>query len=342
MRILIVKLTSMGDLIQALPAISEFHRHFPDARIDWAIDTNFAEIAAWHPAIGGIYPTNHRKWSKRPFSISIWREIFGLIKKIRRKPYDYAIDLQTNFKSAFITRLARARRVGPAKGCTVEPLIHHFYQQHFQVNRNQLAIYRWQILLSSLFGYTCNTQQLDFGLSDQTWRKSPRQPDEPYLVFITNASWPNKRLPLSTWVALAGFAAQAGLRVLLPWGTGKERALASELAERTTNATLLPRLGLTELASLLFHARGALCNDTGLAHLSAALGRPTVTAYGPTDPGLIAATGPRAEQLRVDDYPCLACYRRGCAQNPRNRAQAKCLEGLGADLLWKSLVARIG
>ena len=331
----------MGDLIQALPAISDLACQFPEAKIDWVVDKNFSEIPSWHPAVANTLITNHREWSKRPFAPATWREIRALIGRLRAISYDQVLDLQTNYKSALITRIARGRRCGPARGCTAEPLVHLFYQQTTQVARQQPAINRLRELSSRLLNYSYKDAGMDFPLAHKAWPASSHMPDAPYLVFVTNASWPNKRLPLATWVALADYAAAAGYRVLLPWGNRVEQQLASRLAAKVDNAQVLPGLNLSEIASLLFHSDGAICNDTGLAHLAAALGRPTVTAYGPTDPGLIAATGPHASQVQATNWQCLACYKRSCAKNPADREWAVCLERIAAPQLWSTLQEQI-
>ena len=130
--------------------------------------------------------------------------------------------------------------------------------------------------------------------------------------------------------------------MLLPWGSDSERSQAQLLAEGHDNAQVLPKLSLTELAVLLRASAGAICVDTGLAHVSAALDVPTVTLYGATDPRLIGATGGQSIHLEVEGYGCAPCYKRICQVADYRGVEAQCMKTLSVTQVWNSLLSVMG
>lgn len=327
MRVLIVKLSSMGDLVQALPAITDASRALPAVQFDWVVDESFAEIPKWHPSVGNTLPTAHRRWRKEP--LRYWRngEIRAFVRQLRSSRYDRIIDAQTNIKSAIVTALAKGEKYGPDSHSVREWGAHLAYHHPIALAPKQLAITRLRTLFASALDYTLPDSPPDFGLAATAWPQiSIELPTEPYLVCVTNASWSNKRWPDQHWQTLFDMAAERGLQVLLPWGSIEEQQHAQRLAEGRAHCHVLPRLPLGELAVLFQGSRGAVCNDTGLAHIAAALGTPVVTVYGPTDPALIGATGPSSGHLIASDYDCIPCYKRECQVAGYRGPDAQCLK----------------
>ncbi len=337
MKALIVKLSSMGDLVQALPAVTDAAAAIPGLRFDWVADEAFAEVAAWHPAVERVITSAHRRW-KREFWRSVrsgelrrfWQELRGL-------RYDRVIDAQTNHKSALVTLMSRGLKCGPDRRSVREPGAHLAYRKRFPVARDQLAVDRLRQIFSRALDYPLPDTPPDFGLARVAWPDTGLAPAEPYLVFVTNASWPTKCWPDDHWRQLLTLADSAGYRVLLPWGSADERERAERLAVGRKNARVLPRLDLTSLAGLLAGSAGAVCNDTGLAHIAAALDVPTVTFYGPTDPALIGATGTRSKHLAAQGFACAPCYRRQCQWRGYSGPVAQCLGSITAGDTWRAL-----
>lgn len=339
MNVLIVKLSSMGDLIQALPALTDAVRARPDLVFDWVVDEAFAEIPGWHPAVRRVIRTAHRRWRRQPLAACRSGELRALVQQLRAERYDRVLDAQTNLKSAVVTRLARGLRCGPDAASVREWGAHWAYRERVAVNRHQLAIDRWRQMFAHFLEYRLPADSPDFGLQRVTWPVSALQPAVPYVMVVTNASWSNKCWPEEHWRQLVGLAACAGYRALLPWGTVAERERAERIAGASPHCQVLPRLSLTELAGLFSRSAGSICNDTGLAHLSACLGVPTVTVYGPTDPALIGATGPAASQLLATGYPCVPCHRRRCEVAGYRGPDGQCLRRLPAEAAWQALAA---
>ena len=338
MNVLIVKLTSMGDLVQALPALSDAKKAYPDISFDWAVDESFAEIPLWHPAVRGTLATAHRRW--RATLAQVWKngELGKFVKDLRSTHYDVVIDAQTNWKSALVTRLARGIKHGPDSRSVSEWIAHLAYNKRYAISRDQLAIDRWRQLFAQALNYPLPTTAPDFGLQSKQWPKAPLElPAKPYLVFVQNASWPNKRWADEHWGDLIARAGEQGYQVLLPWGSAGEKTQAEKIAGSYQHCQVLPRLSLGEIAGVLVRSAGAVCVDTGLAHVAAALDVPTVTLYGATDPHLIGATGGRMQHLCATDYACTPCYKQRCDTAGYSGEQAQCMQTISAQAVWQTL-----
>jgi heptosyltransferase-1 len=296
MRVLIVKTSSLGDLIHTLPAVTDAARALPGIRFDWLAEEAFAEIPGWHPAVQRTIPIALRRWRKH--WRKAWRsgELAAFWRTLREQHYDRVIDAQgLLLKSALPARLARGPSHGLSWQSAREPLSSLLYGQRHAVATGQHAIERVRQLFADVLGYTYDPAELDYGLRPEAFT-SPVD-DPAYAVLLHGTSWPSKRLATEQWIDLGRQAAARGLAVYLPWGSESERqtaeAIAAALVGEGSNAQVLPRLNLTALAGLLARARCIIGVDTGLAHLGAALGTPGVTLYTATFPALTGARGGR-------------------------------------------------
>lgn len=296
MRVLIVKTSSLGDLIHTLPAVSDAARALPGIRFDWLAEEAFAEIPGWHPAVQRTILIALRRWRKN------WRKAWhsgepaAFWRDLRQQRYDWVIDAQgLLLKSALPAWLARGPSHGLSWRSAREPLSALLYSRRHAVAGGQHAIERVRQLFAAALGYAYDPAELDYGLQPQAFASPVDSPA--YAVLLHGTSWPSKRLATEQWVALGRQAAAQGLALYLPWGSAAERqtaeAIAAPLAEAGANAQVLPRLNLTALAGLLAQARCIVGVDTGLAHLGAALGTPGVTVYTATFPALTGARGHR-------------------------------------------------
>ncbi|MEN8259344.1 MAG: lipopolysaccharide heptosyltransferase I [Pseudomonadota bacterium] len=289
MRVLIVKTSSMGDLIHTLPAVTDAARANEGIRFDWVAEHWFAEIPGWHPAVEHVIPVSIRKWRRNPLARVARKEIASTLTALRAQHYDYVIDAQGLIKSAILTRLCRGRRCGLNSASCREPLAAAAYQDRFAVAKEMHAIDRVRMLFSRVLDYDYDSQCLDYGLDKSTF--DPPAKNRPYVVFLHGTSWRTKLWPSASWRDLAGLASAAGYDILLPWGGEAEKVRAEEIAGNCGRAEVLPRMPLTALAGLLAYASGVVGVDTGLAHLAAALGVPGVTLYLNTYPRLTGARG---------------------------------------------------
>ncbi len=340
MHLLLIKLSSMGDLIQALPALSDARQQQPDIQFDWVVDEAFAEIPGWHPAVHKVITSAHRRWRKHLFNADTFAELRSFQQSLRDSSYAKVIDAQTNTKSAIVTALSRGEKHGPDKKSVREYPAHWAYHHTYAIDRQQLAIDRWRQLFAHVLQYTTPDSAPDFGLHNTNFESQGyKAPNADYLVYVHNASWASKYWPVRHWQSLLNRAEQKGLEVLLPWGSLEERESAVAIAAHHKNATVLPRLSLTSIAALLRGSKGAICMDTGLAHLAAALGIRTLTMYGPTDPELIGATGPNSFHISAQNYSCMPCYKRECYYNGSHHENSVCLRGIEAYSVWDQFLS---
>jgi heptosyltransferase-1 len=317
LQILIVKTSSLGDVIHTLPAVSDAARAIPGLKIDWVVEEAFAEIPAWHPAVSRVIPVAVRRWRK-----NWWRNLFGgelrrfrqLLKHTR---YDLIIDAQGLVKSAFISRQARGPIAGLDRHSIREPAASLLYQQRYEVPKADHAVQRVRQLFAKSLGYGFDANALDYGIRvhdiERPGNRVALESDDsaPTLMFLHGTTWDSKHWPEPYWRELARLATQAGYQVKLPWGTSDEQERAVRVAQGLPGVMVLPRMSLSALAGELAASVGVVAVDTGLGHLAAALNRPTVSIYGATNPFLSGTFGYHQLQLK-SDLPCAPCMRKHC------------------------------
>lgn len=280
-RILLVKTSSLGDVVHNLPVVRDIRRALPEAAIDWVVESSFAAIPRMHPGVAGVIPVAVRRWRKSIGRPSVWSEIREAIGAIRYERYDAVIDTQGLAKSACLAALARGPRFGLDWRSSREPLA-LFYDRTFAIPWGLHAVERNRLLAARALGYAPDPE-IEFGIRAEPVRCEWLD-DAPYAVLLHATSSRAKLWPEDHWDALAAQLAERGWWCLLPWGDFEEKARAERLAERMTHAVVPPALDLRQLAGLLAKARAVVGVDTGLTHLAAALGAPTVGVYRATDP----------------------------------------------------------
>ena len=310
MRVLIVKVSSLGDIIHTLPAVTDARRARPDIVFDWVVEENFVEVPSWHPAVDRVIPVALRRWRKSIVKSLGGREFKAFREEIKREHYDLVIDAQGLIKSGIISRLSRGLTIGLSDTTIREPLATLFYNKVYSVPWTEHAVDRVRQLFARALQYEYNPRTIDYGIADMgdavEASAAPRE-----VVFLHGTTWATKHWPVSFWSTLAVLAAQAGYRVVLPWGDDGERERAQRIHEKS-GATVLERHSLSQLAVRLAAATGVIAVDTGLGHLAAALARPTLSIYGPTDPGLSGTYGHTQRHLR-STLSCSPCLKKTCA-----------------------------
>ncbi|MGE5386628.1 MAG: lipopolysaccharide heptosyltransferase I [Betaproteobacteria bacterium] len=292
MRILIVKTSSLGDIIHALPVVSDLRREYPAYAIDWCVEESFAAIPRLHPAVDRIYTVAVRRWRKQLLSTATWREMRDFRRSLRTTEYDVVLDLQGLLKSAVIARQARGPICGYAAEAAREPLAARFYHLGLAIPKVGHAVERNRWLAAAALEMPME-MPLDYGIEAEPL-VADWLPLMPYVVFLTATSRDDKLWPETHWIALGNALHAAGIAAVLPAGSAEERARATRIAAAIPGAAAAPPLELANIAGLLAGGLGAIGVDTGLTHLAAALGRPTVALYTATDPGLtgVLGTGP--------------------------------------------------
>lgn len=290
MHLLLIKTSSLGDVIHNLPVASDIRRSFPEATIDWVVEEGFAEIPRLHPAVSRVIPVAVRRWRKALWATPTWREIAAYRRQVRRPAsadfYDAVIDTQGLLKSALLAAAARGKKYGfatPREGLAVLG-----YDIAIEIPRQQNAVQRNRQLAAAALGYELGARDnlpLDYGLAAAPLA-ADWLPRGDYAVLLTATSRADKEWPEEDWRALGMALIATGLRCILPGGSVAERSRAARLAQQLGRAVAAPAMNLTDLAGLMAGAKLVVGVDTGLVHLAAALGRPTLALYCASDPAL--------------------------------------------------------
>ncbi len=312
MRVLIVKVSSLGDIIHTLPAVTDARRARPDIMFDWVVEENFVEVPAWHPAVDRVIPVAFRRWKKNVLKSLRGSEFKKFREEIKREHYDLVIDAQGLIKSGVISRMSRGLTVGLSDRTIREPLATLFYNKVYSVPWSEHAVDRVRQLFARALQYEYNPRVIDYGINQARIQgRVQAENDTKRVVFLHGTTWPTKHWPVSYWARLAKIASSKGFEVLLPWGDDSERERAQSIA-RQSAATVLEKQSLTELAAKLSSVNGVIAVDTGLGHLAAALARPTLSLYGPTNPGLSGTYGHTQSHLK-SELACSPCMKKSCA-----------------------------
>ena len=336
-RVLLIKLTSLGDLIHALPALSDAQDARPGIEFDWVVDENFQEIALWHPAVKRVITTNHREWRGALTSAETHGSISKTIGEIRSSEYDLVIDGQGNFKTALLSLFSKGPRAGFDRASVREWVAHLAYQRRFSASKNAHAIERLRRLFAAALDYPLPDSPPDFRIQRERFVKPEIALPGDYLVFVHNASWKTKLWPERHWLELIRKCSESGFRILLPWGDSREEARARRLA-LGSGVQVLPKLSLSEIGYVIAKARACVCMDTGLSHLAAALDVPAITLYGSTDSGLIGASGASQVHIKSERF-CSPCQSKICRYSSGDNP---CLEGIGPDRVYGELLRLTG
>ncbi len=296
MKVLIVKTSSMGDVLHTLPALTDAQNALPGIRFDWVVEEGFAQIPSWHTAVDKVLPVAIRRWRKAWFTTPIKAERLAFRQAIQAENYDAIIDAQGLLKSAaLVTRLARGDKHGMDWQSAREPLASLFYNHRHRIEKNQHAVERTRELFAKSLGYNKPPQQGDYAIA-QRFLTGEATGSAPYVIFLHATTRDDKHWPESHWRRLVELMQPTGLGIKLPWGAEHEHQRAMRIAAGQPHVQVLPKLSLAEVASELANATAVISVDTGLSHLAAALDRPNITIFGPTDPGLIGGYGQNQQQ----------------------------------------------
>ncbi|MDQ6620041.1 MAG: lipopolysaccharide heptosyltransferase I [Pseudomonadota bacterium] len=296
-RVLVVRPSSLGDVVHALPIAADIASALPLSSIDWIAEEPFAPIVALNRHVHRIVPVALRRWRHHPASGSTWREMTRFRREIREVRYDVVLDLQEQMKGALMSRLAHGAVHGFDRDSIRERASTWLHDRHHAVSRDLHFNERCRALAGQALGYVPHGPPL-YGLEVPV----PAQCltfELPYAVCVHVTSRDDKRWPEAHWHAVIDALDRAGITSLLPWGNDAERARSAALARGHSRAVVPEHTPLADLAAVMARAKAVIGVDTGLVHLAAALHVPTVAIFTSTDARLagVAVTGAHAIDL---------------------------------------------
>ena len=334
MHVLVIKTSSMGDVLHTLPALTDARFVYPDIRFDWVVENSFRQIPATHPAVQQVIPVNFRHWRRHPGQW-LGSDVRALIRSLRATHYTHVIDAQGLLKSALVTRLARGSRYGYSFDSARESFSALAYTHRISVSHKLHAILRIRRLFADTLGYPCPDTPPDYGISTDNF-SLPDESQPPYVVFVHASTWVTKQWPESYWQRLIELVTTAGYRVRLSWGSNSERAQAQRIVHNKTTAEVLPKLELDQLMGVLAQATAVVAVDTGLGHLTAALGTPSVSIYGATNPELTGTLGQQQHHL-LAQFQCSPCLSKRCTYTKPSSVTPACYSTVPPEQVWGTL-----
>ena len=284
MKILLVRVSSLGDVLHNLPMVADLLRRHPGATIDWVVEEGYVSLVRLNPHVRKIIPWALRRWRKSLGKAATRAEIKGFFRNLREEEYDYVFDTQGLLKTGIIMGAARVRKGGKkvglangSEGSGYEGISRIFHTDSIPLSPRTHAVARGRMVAGAALDYPVATAP-DFGLPAPDASNRPGfLPQEDYAVFFHGTARAAKKWADANWIALG--KALAPMPVLLPWGSAAERQDAETLAAAIPNARVLPKLSMMDAVTLAQHARLAVGVDTGLTHIAAAFVRPTIEIY---------------------------------------------------------------
>ena len=268
-----------------MPMVADIHRHFPAAQIDWVVEEGYTSLVGLNPHVRKIIPIALRRWCKTLFSAATRAEIGAFRRELQAERYDLVFDTQGLLKTSVVMRMARlapqGRRIGLAnatEGSGYEPISRIFHDQSIPVGLRTHAVTRARLVAAAALGYQLDGQP-DFALQPPEPVRWAWMPEQPYVVFFHGTARAAKQWPQAQWIKLGQALAERGLQILLPWGSAREQEAARQLAAGIPGATVLPALPMMQAVALVQQARLVVGLDTGLTHIAAAYGKPTIELY---------------------------------------------------------------
>jgi len=276
MRILIVRLSALGDIINSAPILQFIKQAYPDAKIEWVCEEGFAPIIEEHPLLHKVHRVSIKR-VKKTKSIALLMQNIKMLRSLGK--YDHIIDLQGLIKSAIVARLVGKNIAGFAKDSIREPFAANFYQHHTHIPYAENSIWRTCVLASDALNFTLTKQMLLD--KEPALKMMPiEEPPTDAISFVIGASWPSKIYPKEKFVQLAKLL--KAYKIVLIWGSEPEREDALYIEKNCENASLAPKLSLSELTSYIASTQLCIGNDTGPTHLAWAMNIPSITLFGPT------------------------------------------------------------
>ncbi len=288
MRALIIKLSSLGDIIHTLPAYHCLREEFEE--VGWVASRRSFELVEAVEGLGAVILS--------PLEGGNWSQLRG---------WDVVVDFQGLLKSGFLTWASRSkRRFGFSSKLAREPLASLFYTDRLKEFRGTHVIEKNLALSSLVLGRDCSRWEFPLRVEENP---GVEKLFRGRIVLSVGASWQSKRLPPDKWGEIGREFEKRGYGIIFLWGTSLERKEAEEAA-RMSGGEVSPFLSISEVISSVSVSLGVVSPDSFVLHLASALGRPALGIYGPTSP---ERNGPWGRAAVISSsIPCAPCWKRKC------------------------------
>lgn len=311
MRILIVRLSAMGDIIHAMPAVAGLRSQFPDSRIDWAIEERWsplltfraisdtsASISPEQPLVHFVHQVHMRRWRQHPFSSTTREEMRALRSRLHELSYDHVIDLQGAIRSALLAKVSGARvRAGAMHPREIVARWWYNVKAHTPARH---VVDQAAEVVSAAVGRVIEAVQPPFPVSSEAeqWADQvTHSRSSAFAIVNPGAGWGAKCWPAERYAGLVRTLGQHGIEVLVNAGPG-ESSLAQDVLRGNEESARMVECSLLQLIAISRRASLFVGGDTGPLHLANALGTPVVAIFGPTDPARNGPYGGRYVVLR--------------------------------------------
>lgn len=285
-KVLIIRLSSIGDIIHTYPMIKDIKDNVKNCSIDWVIDENFADLLKYNENINNIITIPLREWKKNKV-----RFIFNFVtwyKSLKYKNYDYIIDSQGLIKSSILTKCFNGKSYGYDYYSIREKIASFLYDNTIKVNKALLATVKNRLLAANIFGYIIDNNIVNFGIYDTFTKYFTKIFDYKYVIFFHATSKIEKKYPAHYWVNIAShILSTTSLKILIPYGNSQEHLDAEliKLMVDSDNVIVPTRIfNFCELYSLIYASELVIGVDTGLIHLANALNKKIISLFTNTDP----------------------------------------------------------
>lgn len=305
-KILIIKSSSMGDVVHALPVAYDIKQAYPDCQLHWVVEESFTDIVTLSPYVDKYVTTAFRRWRKSVLDAGTRQEIAQVRQELKAEHYDIVIDLQGLMRSALVARWCGTESVGYAKDVIKEPMARYLYTRTQSLPVGLQPVRRYRAMAAAVLGYRIDAEHPHFGLRVRAM--SPAGVTGPYAALAVNTSRPEKLWPNSRWIEVAQALHQdAHMQSVLFWGSQAEHERVQAIAQAVPEAVVMPRSSIRALAQAIAGARCLIGVDTGFAHLGAALAVPSV--------GVIVGTSAALFRL-VSEGACATVGDKGIVPQP--------------------------
>jgi heptosyltransferase-1 len=299
---LLVKLSSLGDVLHNLPIIWDIRQYYPNATVDWVVEEAYVDLLKplqstnTFKGIDRIIPIGLRRWKKNILSATHWQELRQFIHALQQDQYDVIIDSQGLMKSAVVAKFAHRTQSGRITGLAnatefsgYEPLARVFYSDSVTIPRKCHAVDRSRYLLSSALDVALIPRSSISKFYPESFVNDLINQDltpaitkdlrRPYVLCFQATARAAKQWNIEGWIAVGKFLLERGLHPVFPWGSPHEKQISQRIVEEIGGGIVPPAYSIKQYFAITSHAKLTIGVDTGLTHLAAVMGHPTIEIY---------------------------------------------------------------